>query len=102
MIALAALFAPKGRPLRAVTTMVTESRHHRSPNSGWPEAAMAGALDLALGGPRRYPGQVVADKWIGSGRARATVADIDRALVLFTAACVIDAGAVAGLLWLVA
>jgi adenosylcobinamide-phosphate synthase len=102
MIALAALFAPKGRPLRAVATMVTESRHHRSPNSGWPEAAMAGALDLALGGPRRYPGQMVEEKWIGAGRARATVADIDRALVLFTAACVIDAGLVAALLWLVA
>ena len=101
MIAVAALFTPKGRPLRAVATMVTDARHHRSPNSGWPEAAMAGALGLALAGPRRYPGQGVDGQWIGSGRARATVTDIDRALVLFTAACVVDAGAVTALLWAV-
>lgn len=60
---------------------------------------MAGALDLALGGPRKYPGLVVDEKWIGSGRARAGVADIDRALHLFSAACLLDAGLVILLLW---
>ncbi|MBC7906576.1 MAG: cobalamin biosynthesis protein [Rhodospirillaceae bacterium] len=99
ILSLAALFATKGRPWRALRTMVTDSRHHKSPNSGWPEAAMAGALDLALGGPRKYPGLVVDEKWIGAGRARAEVADIDRALHLFSAACLIDAGLVILLMW---
>jgi adenosylcobinamide-phosphate synthase len=100
MLTLAAPFVPRGRPLRALGTMVADARHHRSPNSGWPEAAAAGALDLALGGPRKYPGLVVDEKWIGRGRARATVADIDRALHLFTVACVLDAGLVVLVLWL--
>ncbi|MBC7953705.1 MAG: cobalamin biosynthesis protein [Rhodospirillaceae bacterium] len=99
ILSFAALFATKGRPWRALCTMVTDSRHHKSPNSGWPEAAMAGALDLALGGPRKYPGLVVDEKWIGAGRARAEVADIDRALHLFSAACLIDAGLVILIMW---
>jgi len=60
---------------------------------------MAGALGLALGGPRKYPGLVVDEKWIGRGRARATVADIDRALHLFSAACLVNAGAIILVLW---
>ncbi len=99
MLCVAAPFVPKGRPVAALATMLRDARHHRSPNSGWPEAAAAGALDLALGGPRRYPGLVVDEKWIGKGRARATVADMDRALHLFTVACVINAGLVVLVLW---
>ncbi|OAN51129.1 cobalamin biosynthesis protein [Paramagnetospirillum marisnigri] len=100
MLALAAPFVPQGRPFAALLTMVRDSRHHRSPNSGWPEGAAAGALDLALGGPRKYPGITVDEKWIGAGRARATVADIRRALHLFIVACIINAGAVVLVLWL--
>lgn len=92
MLVLGSLFIVKGNPWRALKTMLHDSRHHRSPNSGWPEAAMAGALDLALGGPRKYPGLVVDEKWIGAGRARANVADIQRALHLFVVACVLNAG----------
>jgi adenosylcobinamide-phosphate synthase len=99
MLALAAPFVPRGRPVEALFTMLRDARHHRSPNSGWPEAAAAGALGLALGGPRRYPGLAVEEKWIGRGRARAVVADIHRALHLFTVACVLDAGLVILLLW---
>ncbi len=55
---------------------------HRSPNAGWPEAAMAGALGLRLAGPRVYGGVVVEDAWMGDGRSAATVADIDAALDL--------------------
>ena len=99
IIALAALFAARGNPIRAVGTMVRDARNHKSPNSGWPEAAMAGALGLALGGPRKYPGLVVDEKWIGSGRARAEFTDIDRALHLFSAACLVNAGLVILVLW---
>lgn len=100
IIALAALVAARGNPFRAITTMIRDARHHKSPNSGWPEASMAGALGLALGGPRKYPGLVVDEKWIGKGRARATFADIDRALHLFSAACLMDAGLVILVWWL--
>lgn len=102
ILVLASLFTPGAHPVRALTTMLTESGHHRSPNSGWPEAAMAGALGLALGGPRCYPGLTVNEPWMGRGRTAATIADIRRALVVFIVACVIDAGLVAGALWLAA
>lgn len=99
ILAVAAVVSAGARPFAALRTMLTDSRHHRSPNSGWPEAAMAGALGLALGGPRKYPGLTVDEKWIGSGRARATVADMDKGLHLFMVACVVDAGLVALLMW---
>ena len=99
LLALAAPFVPKGRPFAALATMVRDARHHRSPNSGWPEAAAAGALGLALGGPRKYPGLTVDEKWIGSGRARAEPADIHRALHLYTVACLMQAGLVILALW---
>ena len=102
IITLAALVAARGNPIRAVVTMFRDARHHPSPNSGWPEAAMAGALGLALGGPRKYPGLVVDQKWIGQGRARTNFADIDRALHLFSAACLMNAGLVTLVWWVIA
>jgi adenosylcobinamide-phosphate synthase len=61
---------------------------HRSPNSGWPEAAMAGALDVQLAGPRIYGGVTVDEPMIhGGGRPVATVEDIDAAVSVFYAAC---------------
>jgi adenosylcobinamide-phosphate synthase len=98
IIAAAALFAPGARPLKALRAMWEDAGKHRSVNAGWPEAAMAGALDLALAGPRRYPELVVNDPWIGGGRARATHHDIRRALHLYAIACLIDAGLVAAVL----
>lgn len=59
---------------------------HRSPNAGWPEAAMAGALGLRLAGPRVYGGVLVDDHWMGDGRAEATAQDIDRALLIYRTA----------------
>ena len=38
--------------------LVRDARQHRSPNAGWPEAAMARALDVALAGPRSYDGEM--------------------------------------------
>lgn len=67
---------------------------HRSPNAGWPEAAMAGALGLRLAGPRVYGETRVEDHWMGDGRPEATAADIRRALTLYRRAC--------GLLWVLA
>jgi adenosylcobinamide-phosphate synthase len=63
-----------------------DARLHRSPNAGWPEAAMAGALGLRLAGPRVYDGVLVQDHWMGDGRAEATVEDIERALTIYRTA----------------
>jgi adenosylcobinamide-phosphate synthase len=60
-----------------------DARRHRSPNAGYPEAAMAGALGLALAGPRSYAGVAVDDALMGDGRRDANAADIRRALELY-------------------
>lgn len=61
-------------------TVWTDAPRHRSPNAGWPEAAIAIALNLALAGPRRYAGQVVDDPWMNdAGRKLANAGDIRRA-----------------------
>ena len=90
LIALASTFVSQGRPDRALRIMWRDAGKHRSPNAGWPEAAMAGALDLALSGPRRYGELVVDDPWLGDGRARATPSDMRRALMVFIAACLLQ------------
>jgi adenosylcobinamide-phosphate synthase len=96
LIAAAAVFSRSGRPTHAFAIMLRDARKHRSPNAGWPEGAMAGALGLALAGPRRYGEIVVADPWVGEGSARAAPQDIDRALVLYKNACLILWGLVVG------
>lgn len=78
-----------------------DARRHRSPNAGWPEAAMAGALGLALAGPRAYGGVVVEDGFMGDGRREAGAADIRAALRLFRMADTLGVALVA-LLWLIA
>ena len=75
----------------AFLVMLRDSNKHRSVNAGWPEGAMAGALGLALAGPRRYREIAVEDPWIGDGTAQATANDIRRGLRLYVAACVVNA-----------
>ncbi|RLP24274.1 adenosylcobinamide-phosphate synthase CbiB [Mesorhizobium sp. YM1C-6-2] len=61
-----------------------DAKKHRSPNAGWPEAAMAGALGIALAGPRSYGGVMGDYAYMGEGgRREVTAADIRRALRLF-------------------
>lgn len=91
MIVIGAAFVPAAKPMAALKTMRRDARKHRSPNAGWPEAAMAGALGLALAGPRRYPMLTVDDPWIGDGSSEADAADIYRALAIMRAACGINA-----------
>lgn len=95
-IALAALLTPGADARGALRAVRRDARHHRSPNAGWPEAAMAGALGLRLAGPRVYGQTRVEDAWMGDGRAAATVQDLRRALALYRRACALQILAVLG------
>jgi adenosylcobinamide-phosphate synthase len=79
-----------GRWKAARDAVRRDSRHHRSPNAGFPEAAMAGALGLQLAGPRVYGGVTVEDAYMGDGRREAGSADIRAALRLYLRACLIQ------------
>jgi adenosylcobinamide-phosphate synthase len=92
LLAAAAVLADRCRPDRSLVIMIRDGRKHHSPNAGWPEGAMAGALGLALAGPRRYPEGLVDDPWLGEGSARAATSDIVRALRLYRLACLIEGG----------
>lgn len=90
-ISLAAIFLPRPHPIRSLRIMWRDARKHHSPNSGWPEAAMAGGLGVALAGPRYYGGVTVHDPWLGEEfDAYADTFHIHRALYLYVVACVID------------
>jgi adenosylcobinamide-phosphate synthase len=98
LLAVAAAFTKNSRPGRAVAIMLRDGRKHHSPNAGWPESAMAGALGLALAGPRHYSEGIVADPWLGDGSARAGAPDIARGLQLYRTACLIQGGLLLGVL----
>jgi adenosylcobinamide-phosphate synthase len=88
---LAACVIPGASPREAWDVVWRDASKHRSPNAGWPEAAMAGCLGLRLAGARIYHGKLVEDAWMGRGRADADAGDIRRALRLYRTACVIQA-----------
>jgi adenosylcobinamide-phosphate synthase len=90
-LALAALLHPGASAHGALRAMWRDAGRHRSPNAGWPEAAMAGALGW-------YGDVRVDDAWMGDGRAEAEPRDLDRALALYRTACALQIAA-ALLLW---
>ncbi len=66
----------------AMNTMIYQADLHRSPNAGWPEAAMAGVLEISLSGPRTYEGETTNDPFLNpSGRRDLIVTDIDDAVM---------------------
>ncbi len=78
LIVAAAAFSGNGR--RALKAALADAARHESPNAGWPEAATAGALSLALGGPRRYGAAVVDGAWLNRHGSRAAdIASIEKA-----------------------
>jgi adenosylcobinamide-phosphate synthase len=97
---LVAVVAPVagGTTATALKVMWRDATKHRSPNAGWPESATAGALGLALAGPRRYGERVVDDAFLNAeARKDATPNDIGRALHLLIAACLLQAAVYAAL-----
>lgn len=76
----------------------SDASSHVSPNAGWPEAAMAGALDVALGGPRQYGDEIVNGVWIHpGGRRMLGSSDIDRSVRLLDVAWLLVATALTGI-----
>ncbi|MCK8781902.1 adenosylcobinamide-phosphate synthase CbiB [Rhizobium sp. NTR19] len=101
----AALLVEGASPRNAVRAVLRDARHHRSPNAGWPEAAMAGALGIALAGPRSYGGRMIEARFMGEGgNPHLTARHIHQALKL---ARVADAlliglfGLLALIIWLI-
>ena len=88
---IAASLSPGLSAREAARAIWRDASGHRSPNAGWPEAAMAGALGLKLAGPRVYGTELTQDAFMGSGRAEATAADIRKALRLYRRALVVQA-----------
>jgi adenosylcobinamide-phosphate synthase len=80
---LVAAAALNNNAVPAWRAVVRDAPRHRSPNAGYPEAAMAGALGLSLAGPRVYGGVEIDDATMGDGCRDATAADIRRALALY-------------------
>jgi len=72
-------------------------RNHASPNSGYPEAALAGILNCRFGGPHYYFGELFDKPYIGKNERELTTADMKKAvrinrtaevlMVMFTALC---------------
>lgn len=96
-LAMAVTAPLSGRSVtECIAVMRRDAPKHRSPNAGWPEAAMAAVLGLALAGPRAYPGYTVDDPFMNEdGRREATAGDISRALKVFRHAMALQAGTVA-------
>ena len=86
LLLIAAALRRKTSARSAWRALRRDAPRHRSPNAGYPEAAMAGALGLSLAGPRGYGGVQVDDALMGDGRRDATAADIRRALSLYRTA----------------
>jgi adenosylcobinamide-phosphate synthase len=93
LIAIAALLIPGADSQRAWMTARRDARKHQSPNSGWPEAAFAGALNFRLGGPRAYEGEVHDLPAFGEGKADLGAAEIRLALDLYWMTMNVMAGA---------
>ncbi|UJW85213.1 adenosylcobinamide-phosphate synthase CbiB [Devosia sp. SL43] len=83
LITAACFVTDHASPGKAWATAQRDARKHASPNSGWPEAAFAGALGFRLGGPRSYAGEVVDLPSFGDGKSELVDSDILRALVLY-------------------
>src|SRR3984885_8750554 len=83
LLVAAAALGKSASAAAAWRAVLRDASRHRSPNAGYPEAAMAGALGLSLAGPRIYDGVTIDDATMGDGRRDATSADIRRALALY-------------------
>ncbi|SDY30919.1 adenosylcobinamide-phosphate synthase [Citreimonas salinaria] len=89
-----------GRPRACLSVMRRDAPAHRSPNAGWPEAAMAAALIIRLSGPRIYGDRVADEPWLNGTAGDPVPSDMDRALALYR--CAMALGALVLALWALA
>jgi adenosylcobinamide-phosphate synthase len=95
LFAAAAWMTSSAAAASALDAMRRDADRHTSPNAGWPESALAGALDIRLGGPRAYGGRTVDLPTMGHGRANLDRNDIRRGLKLYSRALnLLAAGAI--------
>ena len=99
----ALLIAIVGASIHAWGKVRSDAAQHRSPNAGWPEAAMAHSMNIALAGPRSYHGQIKDLAWVnGTGKRDLGPPDIDVAISIvwksWGLACAVTC-LVGGLLW---
>ncbi|HEY5530710.1 MAG TPA: adenosylcobinamide-phosphate synthase CbiB [Candidatus Anoxymicrobiaceae bacterium] len=78
-----------GDPARVARVACRDARRHDSPNAGWPEAAMAGALGVRLGGTNRYRGVPVACEYMGDALEPLEPERITEAVALARQACLL-------------
>jgi adenosylcobinamide-phosphate synthase len=83
LLASMAALMPGASPSHAYEAAMRDANKHASPNAGWPEAAMAGALDFSLGGPRAYQGKTLDLPLMGEGRRLLGAEDIEDAIGLY-------------------
>ena len=77
------LIALVSRRPGALRVMLRDAPLHRSPNAGWPEAAMAAALGVKLSGPRSYGGEATAEPWLNAAGREAVADDLQRGLAVY-------------------
>ncbi len=89
--------AVSGHPKQAIATIWQDAPKHRSPNAGWPEAAMAAALNVRLSGPRIYADHIAHEPWVNESGADPVATDVSRGLALYTRAMVLGIAALVAL-----
>ncbi|WP_046246101.1 adenosylcobinamide-phosphate synthase CbiB [Hymenobacter terrenus] len=95
----AGLLAGLGGSWRSFRFIYKYGNQHKSPNAGYPEAALAGVLDCRFGGPNYYHGQLVSKPYIGNNPRPIEHAEINRVAGFNHAVCAIVVAGVLGLLW---
>ncbi|MFN3277658.1 MAG: adenosylcobinamide-phosphate synthase CbiB [Paracoccus hibiscisoli] len=77
------------RGMAALRVAWRDAGAHRSPNAGWPEGAMAGALGIRLSGPRVYGDRVAPEPWLNGAAPDPGAADLARGIALIRRATVL-------------
>lgn len=95
----AGLLAALGGRARGFSFILRFGNQHKSPNAGYPEAALAGVLDCRFGGPNYYHGQLVPKPYIGDNPRPIAPAEIERVARLNHAVCAVLVAGLVGLLW---